>query len=132
MRDARIVDYAYYKDVYGGELNEQDFRKQEQKAEAYVNAITFGRIYAPLPDATVQQVKTAICALTDEYQTITKISETGAVSSESVATWKKTYRGPEKSSEQRLQATAQLYLATTGLLYCGGGGFCVPSCCDCL
>lgn len=42
MRDAMIVDYAYYKDVYGGELNEQDFRKQEQKAEAYVNAITFG------------------------------------------------------------------------------------------
>ena len=41
MRDAMIVDYAYYKDVYGGELNEQDFRKQEQKAEAYVNAVSF-------------------------------------------------------------------------------------------
>ena len=66
MRDAMIVDYAYYKDVYGGELNEQDFRKQEQKAEAYVNAITFGRIYAPLPDVNVQQVKTAICGPREE------------------------------------------------------------------
>ena len=131
MRDAMIVDYDYYADIYGGELNEQDFKQQERKAEAYVNAITIGRINAPLPDKFMQQVNTAVCALVDDYQAITKTADTGAVSSESVSTWKKTYRGPEKSSEQRLQATAQLYLATTGLLYCGGGQ-CVSSCCDCL
>lgn len=132
MRDSMIVSYDYYADIYGGDLSEQEFNRQAKKAEAYLNTITFGRINTQLPDKVMKQVQTAICALVDDYQAITKTADTGIVASESVSTWKKTYRGPEKSTEQRLQSTALLYLAATGLLYCGGGGSCVPSCCDCL
>ena len=60
------VTYGYYADEYGGRtIPEQDFRKAERQAEAYIRHLTYvkGDIFAVENDA----VKDAVCAAAEVY-----------------------------------------------------------------
>ena len=55
------ITYGYYADEYGGKtIPEQDFRKAEKQAEAYIRHLTYvkGDIFAVENDV----VKDAVCA----------------------------------------------------------------------
>ena len=60
------ITYGYYADEYGGKtIPEQDFRKAERQAEAYIRHLTYvkGDIFAVEND----MVKDAVCAAAEVY-----------------------------------------------------------------
>lgn len=60
------ITYGYYADEYGGKtIPEQDFRKAERQAEAYIRHLTYvkGDIFAVENDV----VKDAVCAAAEVY-----------------------------------------------------------------
>ena len=60
------ITYGYYVDEYGGRtIPEQDFRKAERQAEAYIRHLTYvkGDIFAVENDV----VKDAVCAAAEVY-----------------------------------------------------------------
>lgn len=113
------VDYTYYKDTYhGSKITEAAFPNVELEAEAYVNAITFGRV---LRMETVPScVKNAICAAVDvmkEYEE----GKQSAVKSESNDGYSISYGDPISEQEylNKRKTKVRAHLANTGLTYKG-------------
>ncbi|WP_027399849.1 head-tail connector protein [Anaerovorax odorimutans] len=108
------ADYTYYKDTYGGNISEADFNSVSRQASAYLNRITFNKV----KNAVTDEVKDACCSVAD---VMFKQREGGEITSESVGSWSRQYKTSGKSYDQKLYDAAEMYLALTGLLYCGGG-----------
>ncbi len=108
------ADYNYYKDIYRGKMSETDFNSMSGQASAYLNRITFNKA----KNAVTDDVKDACCAVAD---VMFKQSKGGELLSESVGPHSRQFAGTGKSYEQKLYNAAEIYLAMTGLLYCGGG-----------
>ena len=75
------VDYQYYRDTFhGSAMTEAEFPNAEIEAEAFVNAVTFGRLRRldKIPDC----VKDAICSAADVMGEYSKGMESD-ISSES-------------------------------------------------
>lgn len=108
------ADYNYYKDSYHGRMTETDFNSLSRQASAYLNKITFNRVR----NAVTDDVKDACCAVAE---VMFKQSKGGELISESVGPHSRQFAGSGKSYNQRLYDAAEMYLALTGLLYCGGG-----------
>ena len=76
------VDYQYYRDTFhGSAMTEAEFPNAEIEAEAFVNAVTFGRLRRldKIPDC----VKDAICSAADVMGEYSKGMESD-ISSESI------------------------------------------------
>lgn len=60
-----MVDYAYYKTVYGGDLDNASFLFYSDRAEREIRAACFGRIGDDLTEFQKDCVKRAVCYETD-------------------------------------------------------------------
>ena len=129
------ADYSYYVDsFFGEEIKEEDFPKYATKASAFLDYYTRGKAKA---NADLDAVKTACCALAEQYMII-DLAHKAAVAgmenstdkaSESVGSYSVSYRGGGEIATSSMQAKsaanaelvklAQFYLADTGLLYRG-------------
>jgi len=119
-----MPDYALYQTL-GGALSEENFRRCSQKAWAYLEALTLGRVNGVLPAQAAEKVNRACCALADEYAAQERGGEVASASNDG---YTETYVSSGRTAGQRLYDLAALYLAPTGLLYSGMGG----GCCACL
>ena len=104
------ADYTYYTGTYGGKLvPEPDWARVEQGAEAYLRGVTGGRA-GPQEDLILR----AACAVAEE---LWRQEQGGALKSQTVGSWKKTYAdGENVTPAGRLYAAAALWLGSTGLL----------------
>lgn len=113
------VDYQYYRDTFhGSAMTEAEFPNAEIEAEAFVNAITFGRLRRldKVPDC----VKDAICSAADIMGEYSKGMESD-ISSESNDGYSVTYKAALKSEEceKSMKAKVKRHLSGTGLMYGG-------------
>lgn len=128
------ADYEFYKNTYGGAFaSEEEFPALEIKASAYLDYYTMGKAK---PNAELEAVKMACCALVDKYSEIdallslgkTKASEavSGGKKSESVGSYSVSYQSAEESAKfahsyaaelkKELPGICRLYLSGTNLL----------------
>lgn len=113
--------------MLGGKLSQFDFNENANLAIAYLDTITFGRVKkvidGPAREDERDKVLMAICALVDE---INAQKSGGELASATNDGYTETYVTTGKSAEDRLRAIATRFLASTGLLYRGGGsGVCL-------
>ena len=113
------VDYQYYRDTFhGSAMTEAEFPNAEIEAEAFVNAVTFGRLRRldKIPDC----VKDAICSAADVMGEYSKGMESD-ISSESNDGYSVTYKAALKSEEceKSMKAKGKRHLSGTGLMYGG-------------
>lgn len=127
------ADYEFYKDTFLGEdIQEDDFRRMELRAEEKLNAFTFGRIKLMdeklMTDDLALTIRKAVCAMAEEVQRSNPsyADLPGGVSSENLDGYAVSYAG--RSSAQMhsdhisaMKSVAVQYLGHTGLLYRGGG-----------
>lgn len=112
------ADFAYYSGEYGGTMPEADFKRLSRQASAFLDRVTFDRVAAGQPEAVMEKVRAACCAVADAYLLN---EQGGGVASETNDGVSVTYVAGvgSKTDDQRLQEAAALYLAHTGLLYRG-------------
>lgn len=113
------ADFAYYSEEYGGTMLEADFKRLSRQASAFLDKVTFNRIAVGQPEAVMERVKAACCAVADAYLLN---EQGGGVASETNDGVSVTYVSGvsnAKTDNQRLREAASLYLAHTGLLYRG-------------
>lgn len=115
-----MPDYAFYR-AMGGTLSEEEFMRLRGKAWAYLDTLTMGRVDKAIPGPAAERVKRACCAVADEYAAQEKGGEVVSASNDG---YSETYAGSGRTAAQRLYDAAVLYLAPTGLLYTGMGGYC--------
>lgn len=115
-----MLDYNFYKDEYGGELTEQEFKRSKLHAEALVNLHTFNRLkdISQIPN----EVKYCICELIDysNYQTDNYGKD---IVSETVGTHSKTYAQNNRVTNSREPSKefniVRKWLGSTGLMFRG-------------
>ena len=121
------ADYDFYKNKYlGSILEEPEFNAMALRASAYIDYLTLGKAEK---NAEKAAVKLACCALAEQMKMIetskaVSASSGGEKKSETVGSWSASYRsGSEviKEAQEQLVNIATQYLATSGLLYRGGG-----------
>ena len=113
------VDYQYYRDTFhGSAMTEAEFPNAEIEAEAFVNAVTFGRLRRL--DKIQDCVKDAICSAADVMGEYSKGMESD-ISSESNDGYSVTYKAALKSEEceKSMKAKVKRHLSGTGLMYGG-------------
>lgn len=115
-----MPDYVFYR-AMGGTLSEEEFMRLRGKAWAYLEALTMGRVDKALPSPAAERIKRACCAVAEEYVAQEKGGEVASASNDG---YSETYAGSGRTAAQRLYDAAVLYLAPTGLLYTGMGGYC--------
>lgn len=113
------VDYQYYRDTFhGSAMSESEFPNAEIEAEAFVNAVTFGRLRRldEIPD----YVKDTICSAADVMREYIKSRESN-LSSESNDGYSVTYRAALKAEdcEKAMKIKVKRHLSGTGLMYGG-------------
>lgn len=113
-----LVDYNYYKDIYGGVLvTHTSFERISLQASYMINNLTMGR--AEKSTEYVEEIKLATCGIIDKMQEVENAG--GVVISETVGKISKTFSTASKDvAENKLYyRVALIYLANTGLLYRG-------------
>lgn len=109
--------YAYYRDEYKGTMPEDDFNRLSRRASAYIDNITFGRAGRNNMEKIQNKVKDACCAIADVlYQK----EQGGELTAQTVGSWSKHFASSGKTLDQKQYEVAEIYLATTGLMYRGG------------
>ena len=84
------VDYSYYKNEYGGKLNEDEFRPLSISACSLVDMYTFNRISS---DNVIDEVKNAVCELVDfiNAHTDEKIISSEKIGQSNITIYNKVY-----------------------------------------
>lgn len=113
------VDYNYYHDTYSGKLIDADsFSHAEKEAEAYMDAITFGRVRRL--DEIPECVKDAICSAAEIMHQYLD-GRMSPAKSESNDGYSITYA--DAMTDARCQSSMKIamrrHLANTGLMYRG-------------
>ncbi|NFR85807.1 MULTISPECIES: hypothetical protein [unclassified Clostridium] len=112
------IDYNFYKESYGGaSVPQGSFLRFSIKASTYIDKITFGRV-KKLEDIPTE-VKFAVCSTMEVMKKIE--DDGGVISSESEGKHSVSYVDgiSTMSEEKKINETATLFLANTGLLYKG-------------
>lgn len=111
------VDFDYYRDVYRGEaVGAEAWPAFSRDAAAWLDAVTFSRADERLPPETLDACKMAVCAAAE---VLFRQREGGALTSETVGKWSRSYAADTRPCGKKLRDAAALYLASTGLLYRG-------------
>ena len=106
-----IADYAFYKEIYlGNSIAEADFGRLMTRANFYLEQLTGGRIKQAAEELSG---RLAACAVAEAWQ---EKAHGGAILSESVGKWSRTYADRVQTADKKLYEAAALYLADTGLL----------------
>lgn len=121
------ADYTFYTTEYGGKLiSETDFPGLANRAAVYINTVTMGAAKRVTGDKRYH-VQMANCAIAEVMQDEERLnmatySTEGAVTSETVGSWSRSYGSKSASGEtvsyllQRKQDALRLYLGPLGLL----------------
>ena len=112
-----MVDYEFYKVVYGGDKVDESpkFTRLANEAEVLVDYYTFGRATKVEDENLLKKVKLTICKLIDEYIDIEK---SGEIKSFSEGKQSITYFD-KPNPNRRLYEIIYVNLAITGLMYRG-------------
>lgn len=121
------VDYAYYSNEYGGELEEKDFRKASRWAEAYIRSLTCAK--GDIFSAQNDMVKDAVCVTAETYTAFWKErAEGGAIKTEHNDGYVVTYVTEQEDGQlaedvlkKKAYRAVRAYLLPTGWLSRGMG-----------
>lgn len=113
------VCYQYYREIYhGSSMDENEFLFAEAEAEAFVNAMTFGRIkkLKTIPGC----VKDAICSAADIVNEAAR-SRKSDLASENNDGYSVTYKKAmsDEECEKAMAVKVKRHLVGTGLTYAG-------------
>lgn len=116
------VDYAYYKDSFGGTLAAEEFNRYARKAERFLHYIVMGEIAE-----VTEQVKNAVCAAAEAVAEIREGVQNipQGIKSESTDGYSVTYNNDYNADELADREKRAMYkaikqeLSGTGLLYQG-------------
>lgn len=109
-----MVDYEYYKEVYGGDRVEEstEFAKLAFTAYILVEHYTFGRVNLIEDEGLLERVKLTICKLIDED---VDIRQGGNIKSKTQGKRSLTYVDPVDPKERRYEII-HINLSHTGLM----------------
>lgn len=111
------ADHSYYTDKYGGiTVPEDRWTYYEAKAEAYINAVTFGRIGS---DNIITEVKNAVCEAAECYYKADCGRASEGITSERVGDYSVSYGNTSEALKNELKSAVRFWLINTGLLYKG-------------
>jgi len=119
------VDYNYYKNTYGGSLDENTFNKFIQQSYMTIDSFCFGRYEnskeSDYSEFQLSKIKYCVCAITDKLNGLTGADgqlAVGVTESETVGPWSKTYstKSLPSSVTASLRETIMLYLSSTQLV----------------
>ncbi len=112
-----MVDYNYYKGIYGGKLVEDplDFKRLEMEAAIKIDYYTFGRASKTKNEQHLEKIKILACKLVDAIHSDESISEVKSTSIEGVST----LYTDKKERSNEMAKTIFMYLDGTGLTYNG-------------
>lgn len=119
----QYTDYTFYKEQYGGELTEGQFRRVIVPVSAHIRRITFDRADRSMEE--VQHVACACCDLLYADQAAKAEHQGREVASENIDGYSVSYvqeQGGKTAQEilaGKIYQTAALYLESTGLLDMG-------------
>lgn len=119
------IDFNYYKNTYGGALDEQSFLKFVTRSYMTIDSYCFGRFETAdandFSEFQLSKIKYCVCAVTDKLFALTGSDGTysaGVTESESVGPW--TVKYSTKSLPSSVQASLKelifSYLSTTNLM----------------
>ena len=108
------ADFAFYRDTFGGYMDEAEFNRLVRPASVLIDNYTGGRAACAHP-VFAERIKCAACAVADELAA----SRGGRVASVNNDGYSETYFDDGRSPERRLYNAAALYLNETGLMYAG-------------
>jgi hypothetical protein len=110
------VTFEFYKDEYGGKLNEFNFKQQLRKSIADFNMFTFNRVdVTNYEDEDVEMFKMAICELID-YNKQTSGMNAGLVSHASDGVTSVTFRVGSGGAEGSKSANDIMLLEKVDIL----------------
>lgn len=128
-----LVDYKYYKDLYGDSgIPESSFKKYAISASSKINLYTFNRISKDILDDNIRNTTCELINLLFEQdQLIAKLNEANLEkASETVGPHSISYVNKSNLQFQRILNRDELnkvcyqiiadHLLMTGLMYCGG------------
>lgn len=128
------ANYDFYRTCYKGNLiDEKDYDRVAGRAADIISCATLGRSDGVLSDTVMHRVKRLNCALAEVMhnqetaESAVFSTDGGAVSSESVGSWSRSYGANSdiaaqvQSIEDRQKQLIAQYLCGTGLLYGGIG-----------
>ena len=128
------ANYDFYRTCYKGNLiDEKDYDRVAGRAADIISCATLGRSDGVLSDTVMHRVKRLNCALAEvmhnqeNAETAVFSTDGGAVSSESVGSWSRSYGANSaiaaqvQSIEDRQKRLIAQSLCGTGLLYGGIG-----------
>ena len=108
------ADYAYYSTVYGGTvIPAAEYTKYANRATAYMDKVTFGRITTP-----TLEVKTCSCEVAEFYYN--NGTEGTTKTAESVGGYSASYTSKLASYADRLRGICLLWLPSE-MMYRGAG-----------
>ena len=111
------ADHSYYTAKYGGiTVPEDRWTYYEAKAEAYINAVTFGRIDG---DNIITEVKNAVCEAAECYYKADCGRASEGIASEHIGDHSVTYSDTADTLKTSLKSSVRFWLINTGLLYRG-------------
>lgn len=113
-----MTTYAFYISQYGGKLPDNEFKRLQGRASAFLASLTLGRSESEaLLPWQKNLVQMALCAVIDAtFDT----ENGGQIVSESNDGISVSYAAKvQQTDEKRLYDAAEQYLASTGLLYRG-------------
>ena len=120
------ADYSFYVEIYGGQMNEEEFQKAILEASQHIRYMTMGKA----DDYEGDELKYAACEAADILQAIEggqsaakaeKKSETTDGYSVSYVTQGKDGETLETTVGRKIYSALRKWLAPTGLLYTGVG-----------
>jgi hypothetical protein len=119
------IDYTYYKNTYGGFLDEATFNKFVQRAYMTIDSFCFGNYEksdeSNYSEFQLSKIKTCVCAVTDKLNAVTGVDGTfssGVTESETVGPWSVKYstKSLPSSVYASLKELIFSYLSTTNLM----------------
>lgn len=118
------VDFQYYKNAFGGNLSEDEFKRLSRKAVIFVDNLTFGRLskldVSKMDEDLKEKVNMCICEVVEKINSNSEdgVLADGVKTSESVENWSVTYAQNSVSSSllTSFKSTVEMYLGGTYLL----------------
>ena len=111
------ADFTFYRDEFKGTVTEATFARLSIIAKAHIDRITSNKA-ATATGKDLEAVQFAFCAVVDELD---KQEQGGIITSESNDGISRSYAtsATVKSSTQRINAAAEVFLSNTNLLFVG-------------
>lgn len=111
-------DYTFYAETYKGQLKEAEYERQVVRATAEIDRLTFGRAAQIAPGEMPDAIKLAECAVIDELAR-QSVGGAGDIVSETNDGISRSYAsGVVRSSRQRIESAAMVFLANTNYCCC--------------